>query len=86
MIYVKTLAVNKYYRFNDNKGEKRALRVYKWQQVDKNEDKKEWNLNKYLGNNYVLLLTPSQKELNHLPILGKRTRNLTHFIYIPKNY
>ncbi len=75
----------KHQRFDDNNIEKRALRVYKCQRIDGNDDK-EKELDKYKGevNGYIpfpptTLVSPPQKELNRLSEIWT-----THLVCIPK--
>lgn len=58
------------------------LRVYKCQQIDKNENEEKQGLNKYIGDDYILFLTPPQKDSNCLSILGERKKTeSTSYIY-----
>lgn len=67
--------------------------VLKRQRWNEDDNKEQQNLNKYKSNNYdnryvflpLTILPPSsQKESNCLSDLSKKTRSLTHLVYILK--
>ena len=92
-MYMKTPAVCNHQRLNDNKRKKKAPR--KRQRFNKHDNEEEQGLDnnetQVEGDRYVpfsspaLPLSPPQKESNCLSNLGKKTRSLTHLIYISKN-